>query len=181
MYRAMTTTQSDDNEEAPCWYAVRTRSRHEAKVSVALSEKEFEVFYPAIYVLSRWKDRKKKIKKPLFSGYTFVRCVMGYEPRLAILKVFGVVNILGNASNCAVPIPDEQIDTVKRLVDSGYTPRPHPYLNKGDKVVVKEGSMLGATGYFVDAGKETGRLIVSVDMLGRSLEVDIDAHMVERF
>ncbi|MBU2591330.1 MAG: UpxY family transcription antiterminator [Nitrospinota bacterium] len=174
-------TQSNDKTDDSCWYAVRTRSRHEAKVSDALTDRGFEVFYPTVSVLSRWKDRKREVKRPLFSGYLFVRCVMAYESRLAILKVFGVANILGSASKYAAPIPDEQIDSVKKIVDSGYVPRPHPYLNEGDMVVVKEGSMLGATGYFVGAGKERGKLVVSVDMLGRSLEVDIEAHMIERF
>jgi len=172
--------QRNDKEE-PCWYAVKTRSRHEAKVMNALADRGLEVFYPTISVMNRWKDRKKMVSKPLFPGYLFVRCVMAYESRMAILKTFGVAGIIENASNCAAPIPDEQVEAVMKLVDSGYAPRPHPYLNEGDKVVVKEGSMLGATGYFIGVGKDKGKLVVSVDMLGRSLEVDIDSYMVEQF
>jgi len=78
--------------DAPAWYAVWTRSRHEQVVREQLERKGLEAFLPTITRWSHWKDRKKQIDWPLFPGYCFVR-FNGAE-RLPVLKCTGVVNIV---------------------------------------------------------------------------------------
>ena len=78
--------------DAPAWYAVWTRSRHEQVVREQLERKGLEAFLPTITRWSRWKDRKKQVDWPLFPGYCFVR-FNGAE-RLPVLKCTGVVNIV---------------------------------------------------------------------------------------
>ena len=79
-------------QEAPAWYAIWTRSRHEQVVREQLQRKGLEAFLPTITKWSRWKDRKKQIDWPLFPGYCFAR--FSGADRLPVLKCTGVVNIV---------------------------------------------------------------------------------------
>ena len=54
------------------WYVLHTRSRFEKKMLAELTERSIEVFLPMREIISRWKDRKKRIWMPLFPGYIFV-------------------------------------------------------------------------------------------------------------
>ncbi|MEE8209751.1 MAG: shikimate kinase, partial [bacterium] len=51
------------------WYALRTMSRHEQKVTDRLLGKDFHAFLPTIEAWSRRKDRRKRITRPMFPGY----------------------------------------------------------------------------------------------------------------
>jgi transcription antitermination factor NusG len=97
------------------------------------------------------------------------------------LQIPGVVNTIGNAESRAVSIPEDQIESVKKVVNSGAVARPHPYLKEGDKVIVKYGQLAGAVGFYVKTNTEKGVLVISLDMLGRSVEIDIDVNLVNKF
>ena len=43
-----------------CWYAIRTRARHEKQVRDRLESQGIEQLLPTVIKLSQWKDRKKK-------------------------------------------------------------------------------------------------------------------------
>lgn len=162
------------------WYAVRTRSRHEEVAAELLQRKTFSVFLPKITCWSKRKDRKKKILKPLFPGYFFVHFELTNEQWLEIKKTHGVVDLV-SVNKKPAPIPDEQILSVRSVVESGMTFINRPYLNRGDKVLVVNGSLKGATGIFLRDEKKKGKLVVSVDLLNRSLEVEMDETDVDRF
>ena len=70
---------------APRWYALRTRSRHEKIVRDQLASQGIEPLLPTVKRLSQWKDRKKEIEVPLFSGYCFVRFAVDHK--LPLLKL----------------------------------------------------------------------------------------------
>ncbi|MFV1951348.1 MAG: transcription termination/antitermination protein NusG [Nitrospinota bacterium] len=163
------------------WYAVRTRSRHEQKVNAQLIGKSFEVFYPQIKVWSRRKDRKKKIFKPLFPGYLFVHCNLTNDNWLNILKTFGVANLLGYDDQKPSPVPDEQILSIKKVLDTDIPIVVHPYLQEGERVIVVDGPLKDVTGVFVGMNNKKGKLIIAVDLLNRSLETEIDSSAVEKF
>lgn len=161
------------------WYAVRTRSNHEFKASDLLGKKSLNTFYPAVHRWSRRKDRKKKILRPLFPGYIFVECPADAKSWLDIKKTDGVVGILGN-DNVPESIPEDQIGSVRKMVGSGIDPLPHPYLKTGDRVVVVDGPLKGAEGIFEKLNDKKGSLVISVDLLGRSLAAEVDNSSVER-
>ncbi len=167
------------NETSLNWYAVRTRSNYEHKVNCLLAKKSSNTFYPTVLKWSRRKDRKKKIARPLFPGYLFVECTCSPYDWLEIKKTDGVVNILGN-KKIPQPIPQEQIDTVRKIVEAGIDPLPHPYLNIGERVVVVDGPLRGAVGIFERFNDKKGSLVISVDLLGRSLSAEVDSSVVER-
>ena len=99
----------------PRWYALRTKSRHEKLVRDRLAGQGLEPLLPTVRRLNQWKDRKKEVETPLFSGYCFVR--FSWPERAPVLKVSGVVNVVGGG-NSPEPIPDEEIVALKTLMSS---------------------------------------------------------------
>ena len=162
------------------WYGVRTKSRHEEKVNIRLQKKLFDVFLPKLEVWSRRKDRKKRILTPLFSGYLFVRCKLTKEIWLEILKTFGVAYVVGLTDE-PTPIPENQINVIKKVLDSKIALNLHPYVNIGDQVIVIDGPLQVTVGYYVAPNHDKGKLILSLDLLNRSIEVEIDGSSVEMY
>jgi transcription antitermination factor NusG len=159
------------------WFAIWTRSRHEQVVRQQLEKKGFESFLPTIPRWSRWKDRKKKIDWPLFPGYCFARFVPGST--LAILKCTGVVNIVSFEGKPA-PIPDHEIEGIRRLVTSDLQYDPCPLIHEGMMVEVSHGALKGVIGRLVRKGAHA-RLVLSVDLIGQAVSVEVDAADVKPY
>src|SRR5712664_814083 len=158
------------------WYAVYTRHQHEKNAARILEYKEFEVFLPLYKTRHRWKDRIKEVSVPLFPGYLFVR--EGFQRWLAILTTPGVSSIVSSGGQ-PVAIPFSEIEGVKRVVESTLRVEPHPFLKSGDWVRVKYGPIAGVEGILLRK-KNVARLVLSVEMLGKSAAVEVDATDVER-
>jgi transcriptional antiterminator NusG len=159
--------------EQPAWYALYTRSRFEKKLMGELSERSVEVFLPMREILSRWKDRKKRIWLPLFPGYIFVHHVDTPANRFRILNVPGAVRFVGFNAR-AVPIPQDQIDAVRRFLESNLSVDPYPYIKIGRRVEVIAGPLTGIQGKLVQK-KGRFRFVIQVDLIRQAISVEIDA------
>jgi transcription antitermination factor NusG len=158
------------------WFAVSTRPRWEKLVSEALEGKGFEAFLPVCASRRRWSDRIKELEVPLFSGYLFCRMSL-QERRLPVLTTPGVRQIVG-IGRTPVPVPEGEIDAIRAIVASGLAAQPWPFVKVGDRVRIKCGSLEGVEGILA-ASKKHHRLVVSVELLQRSVAVDIDQAWVE--
>lgn len=155
----------------PHWYAIRTRSRHEKRVHEQLVGRGIEPFLPLVTRISRWKDRRKKIQIPLFSGYCFAR--FDLSQRLQVLKAVGVVGIVG-INGYAEPLPEGEIEAIQRLVASPFRYDPYPYLKEGMWVEVIRGPLMGVKGILVRK-EPRDRLVLSVNLIRQAASVAIDA------
>ena len=163
----------------PSWYALWTRSRHEKIVRDQLAKKtDVDVFLPTIGKWSRWKDRKKKIDWPLFPGYVFARFVP--DERIGILKVDGVVQIISN-NGILSPIPVEEIESIRTRVESELAYDPVPLIKEGDMVKVTSGPLKGVVGRLVQKKGAQARLVLSVDLIGQAVSVEVDAADVKPY
>lgn len=160
------------------WYAVHTMSRHEKVVNKHLKAKNIPIFLPLIEVWSRRKDRKKRIKVPLFKGYLFVNIFLDNNKHLEIIKTPGVVNIIGNQSE-PLPIPDEQINSIRLLLENDVLITPVSYLKVGQRVKIVNGPLTGVEGILLKNYPNKKKLVVSVDLLQRSVSVDVNSIDVE--
>jgi len=158
------------------WYAIFARHQHEKAVALALSNKNLEVYLPLYRSLRRWQDRDKQLWLPLFPGYLFIREGLGRQ--LQILTTPGVLHIVGWGGRPAV-VPYSQLDAVRRMLASRLEVETHPYMKCGDHVRVKSGPLMGLEG-ILTRKKGVARLVISVEMLGRSASVEIDILNVER-
>jgi transcription antitermination factor NusG len=166
-----------DHLESPrAWYALYTRHQHEKTVAHILTNKGFETLLPLYAVARRWKDRTKVLFLPLFPCYVFLSG--GLERRLDIMTTPGIHALVSNAGQPAA-IPPVEIDAIRRAVESGSRVEPHPLLKCGDWVSVKCGPLAGIEGILVRK-KNLYRLVLSVEMLGKAVSVEVDAFLVER-
>src|SRR4030067_1619730 len=125
------------------WYAIYVRPRHEFQVFGRLAKTGIEAFLPTVGRLSKWKDRKRLVEFSLFPIYIFVHINKDSKDRLATLKIKGVIKFLGVSSNKPENIPDEQIVSLKRLVENKGALEPYPYLKEGERVRIKDGPLAG--------------------------------------
>ena len=157
------------------WWAIYTRHQHEKHVADALQSKGYDVFLPQYQSVRRWKDRRKLLSLPLFPGYVFVRGTR--QRRLGIVSTPGVHMVLSQGEDAAV-IPETEIDAIRRTLDAKFAVEPHPYLNCGDRVRVIRGALEGLEGILVRK-KNFYRLVLSVEMLAKSVCVEIEATDVQ--
>jgi len=71
------------------------------------------------------------------------------------------------------PVPETEIRAVQKLLASGYPVQPWEYLRIGECVRIVEGPLAGVQGILLSE-KSALRVVVSVDVLQRSIAVDID-------
>ena len=161
---------------APCWFALETRHHCEKRVVQELSRKGIETFLPERTEIRSWSDRAKTIRVPLFPGYAFVRLDRSRDTRLRVLQTAGVTGLV-SAHGEAVPVPTDQVEHLRRLLQENVPCSLHAFLRAGQRIRVRGGSLDGVEGILVDSG--TRHLVISIDCLQRSLAVRIEGYELE--
>lgn len=188
MYRDKTNSGNKRNDEAdhreynsvyqsPSWYAVSTLSRHEKVVALALDTLGLDQYLPLIDEERQWSDRKTMISVPLFPGYLFVQMARTPELQLSVRKIPGVVDFVRNQSGPLI-VPQNEIESVRGLLAHGARCSPCPFLEAGDPVRVVRGPFAGIEGILIRSGAQS-RVVVSVNIIHRSVAVDVAACTVE--
>jgi transcription antitermination factor NusG len=161
---------SSELEDSANWYALYTCPQQEKTVARQFEHHRIACFLPLYHSVRRWKDRRKELDLVLFPGYVFVRIAL--RNKLQVLRVPGAVRLV-SFNGEPVALPQEQIESLRsRLASSGHI-EPHPYLRTGRRVRVRSGSMQGLEGIVVRR-KDRCRLVFSVDVIQRSVAVEID-------
>jgi transcriptional antiterminator NusG len=160
------------------WFAIHTRSQCEAKVQAALARDGVTVLYPFYRFKSKWTDRRQVIERPVFPGYIFAD-ISDNAARTHVLVATGVVRILGSM----LPIPDWEIDLVRRLMESPdslcaalpaiYEPRIE------DLVEVSYGPLIGLQGR-VTRTRGKVRVWVSIPSMMAGVPVEVDAQSLRK-
>jgi len=88
-----------------------------------------------------------------------------------------VAGLVGN-SNGPLPIPDQQIEDIRAILSSDVEYTVHPYLTEGDRVRVVRGVLAGVEGRLLRTNSAS-RLIISIEMIHKSLAVSVSRQDVE--
>jgi transcription antitermination factor NusG len=152
------------------WYALTVKPRHERTAAQNLRQKGLEDFSPVYRTRRRWSDRLKDLELHLFPGYVF--CRFTYGERMQVLNTPSVTSIVG-FGRMPTPVDEAEIEAVRRILASGYPALPWPYLKTGQQVRIEDGCLAGLTGTVVRE-KDTSRVVVNVELLQRSVAVEID-------
>ncbi len=154
------------------WYAVWTRSRHENVVRQQLAQKHIEAFLPTVSRWSRWKDRRKKVEWPLFPGYCFAR--FDGADTLPILKCAGVLSIVSFEGRPA-PIMDEELNSLRLVVETTLAYDPCPLIREGEMVEVFRGPLCGITGRLLRKDARHATVMLSIDLINQAVRVEVEA------
>jgi transcriptional antiterminator NusG len=167
-------------DRPPHWYVIHTRGRHEAKVEGALRDRGLETFLPLAKIPSRRRDRKLILELPLFPGYLFLHASVDQKTYLDIIRVSGVVRILGNNGNLS-PVPQRTIDSLKTMTESDRPYFPYRFLKRGTWVRILDGPLAGIVGIILERSEKKRTLVVSVELFRRAVAVQIGDDAIEPY
>jgi transcription antitermination factor NusG len=159
----------------PRWYAAYTCANREKRVAELLEVREVEYFLPLHSSVRRWKDRRVMLELPLFPGYVFVRMAM--RDRLQVQTVPGVARLVG-FDGSPTALPEQDIEVLRTSLADAVRAEPHPYLSAGRRVRMRSGPLAGMEGVLLRR-KGSFRLVISIELIQRSVAVDADAADVE--
>jgi transcription termination/antitermination protein NusG len=164
------------------WYAVHTRSRHEDRVHLGLTQKAFNAFLPKMEVWSKRQDRRKRILIPMFPGYLFVELSsLDNVTKVDVLKTFGVVRILGKTRGAEpLPIPDEKINAIQRIVQSKVEVQQFQYPKVGEPAQIIDGPFKGMEGLVIRTDYEKELFVIAIELLQRSVAIKLEGFQIAR-
>ena len=116
-----------------------------------------------------------KLQLPLFAGYVFVRLAL--RDRLRVLEAPGVAKLVG-FNGTPTALPQQEIEALRTSLGDGIGAEPHPYLKVGRRARVKVGPLQGMEGILVQK-KNRSRFVISIDLIQRSVAVEINGSEVE--
>ncbi|HUX09294.1 MAG TPA: UpxY family transcription antiterminator [Terriglobia bacterium] len=157
------------------WYAAYTCSHHEKRVAEQLRQKSVEHFLPVYETVRRRKDRRVRLEMPLFPGYVFVHLALCH--RLPVLQIPSLVQLV-RFNGTPAALPDDDIECMRRGLERGVRAEPHPYLTAGRRVQIRSGPFEGRQGILLRR-KGKLRVVLSIDLIARSVVTDVDEADVE--
>jgi transcription termination/antitermination protein NusG len=164
--------------EAP-WFALWTHSNCEERVREQLAGLGFRTFLPTVRDWSRRAGVRRVVVRPMFPSYLFVQHVIDKHSYIEIMKTKGLVRILGERWDRLERIPSSEVSAIKRVADSPLPVMPHPFLHEGQRVRIIDGPLAGVTGILVRSRPQRGLLVLTIDLLRRSVAVEVDCTAVE--
>ena len=161
------------------WHVLWTRSHCEQLVHDQLAGKRFDLFLPKFEAWTMRSGARSLAGTPLFPGYLFLRHALDKESYLEVRKARGLVSILGDGWDRPAILPDSEIDSIRRMAGAKVPVAAHPYLKEGRRVRVTRGSLAGLEGILLQLKLQHGLLVLSLNLLQRSVAVEVDCTAVE--
>lgn len=153
------------------WYAAYTCANHEKRVALELHARAVEHFLPLYKCTRRWKDRKVQLEMPLFPGYVLLHLALRYK--LRVLEIPSVVRLVGFNGQPAA-LPEDEVEALRAGLSRDGCATPCPNLAAGRRVLITRGPFAGLEGIFKQK-KNSFRVVVSLDLIQRSIALDVDS------
>ena len=176
---AQAVAQAEAEEPSvPRWYALYTRSHCEQLVYNQLVARGFRAFLPKIEMWSRRAGQRHLASMPMFSNYLFLRHAMNKMSYIEVRQARGLVRILGERWDRLGVVPDAEIQAIQKVLYARVPVLSHPYLKEGQRVRILGGALAGVEGLLVRYRPEKGIVVLSIDLLQRSVAVEVDCSIV---
>jgi transcriptional antiterminator NusG len=162
----------------PPWHVLWTHSNCEDLVGSQLMAAGFHPFVPRVESWARRNGSRRAVRVPLFPGYLFLNDALDKARHVEVRKARGVVAILGEGWERPAVVPEAEIEAIRKVVDARVPALLHPYLKAGRRVRIAAGALAGVEGILVRVRPDKGLLVLSVDLLQRSVAVEVDCTQV---
>ncbi len=160
----------EQNNGNKYWFALYTKPRHEFKAEQQLKACGIEYFLPTVTRLKQWSDRKKKVKEPLFKSYIFIHA--NEKERLIALEQYAIVRTIYFNGKPAV-VPDWQIENLRKMLEKNVEVFVRDAIKVGSRVKIVSGPFAGIEGVVYKTTNQEQMLAVTIDLLRRSVVVQI--------
>jgi len=156
------------------WVAIQVQSNAERNVDLGLKQRGYESFLPLYKIRRQRSHGSVTLELPLFRGYLFCRWAAFNPDR--IVAIPRVVRIIGNGRT-PIPVDECEITALQTISRAGVAAKPWPFLRVGQHIQVVAGPLRGAEGSILRL-KDEWRLVVSVNLLQRSVAAEIDRNCI---
>jgi transcriptional antiterminator NusG len=172
------------------WYVVHAYSGFENQVKKYLMErvernemqdKFGEILVPMEEVVEMREGQKKRSERKFFPGYVLVQMEMDDESWHLVKDVPKVLGFIGGTSDKPAPISDREADSIlQRIQDTVDKPKPKVLFEPGEVVRVIDGPFNDFNGVVEEVNYEKSRMLVAVQIFGRSTPVELEFGQVEK-
>ncbi len=172
------------------WYVVHAYSGFESYVKkvlesrIAMSEhkKKFgEIMVPTEEVVEMREGSRRKSERKFFPGYVLVQMEMDNDTWHLVKEVPKVLGFIGGTSDKPAPITEAEADAILNRVEEGVDrPRPKVLFEVGEVVRVNDGPFNDFNGVVEEVNYEKSKMLVSVQIFGRSTPVELAFGQVEK-
>lgn len=172
------------------WYVVQAFSGFEGSVKRSLVERvkragleEFfgEILVPTEEVVEIRNGQKRRSERKFFPGYVLVNMEMNDETWHLVRDVPRVLGFIGGTADKPAPITEKEANAILQRVQEGVEkPRPKVLFEPGEVVRVTDGPFNDFNGVVEEVNFEKNRLLVAVQIFGRSTPVELEFSQVEK-
>ncbi len=176
------------------WYVVKVQSGREESIKEAIERRVKiegleEYFGKIIIPIERsveMKNGKRVVReRKLYPGYLMVEVEYNDQILYLFRETSGVGDFVGGGPNHAPqPMPPHEVERMERsqmpgAVSDKKLPPPKPKFDRGDRVQVKDGVFSGMEGEVKDVLEAKGMVRVTLTVLGRPVDVELEYWQVE--
>ena len=172
------------------WYVVQAFSGFEGVVKRSLEErieragmgdKFGDILVPTEEVVEMRNGQKRRSERKFFPGYVLVRMELDDDSWHLVKDVPKVLGFIGGTADRPAPISDKEADNILQKVQEGVEkPRPKVLFDVGEVVRVTDGPFNDFNGVVEEVNFEKNRLLVAVQIFGRSTPVELEFSQVEK-
>lgn len=172
------------------WFVVQAFSGFEGVVKRSLEErieragmgdKFGEILVPTEEVVEIRNGQKRRSERKFFPGYVLVRMEMDDDSWHLVKDVPKVLGFIGGTADRPAPISDKEANDILNKVQEGVEkPRPKVLFDVGEVVRVTDGPFNDFNGVVEEVNFDKNRLLVAVQIFGRSTPVELDFSQVEK-
>ena len=172
------------------WYVVQAYSGFENQVKRSLEERIVRfglqdafgrVLVPTEEVVEMREGHKRKSERKFFPGYVLVEMEMNDSTWHMVKETPKVLGFIGGKADKPAPITQKEVDNIMRRVEEGAEkPRPKVLFDAGEIVRVTDGPFKDFNGVVEEVNYDKSRLLVAVQIFGRSTPVELEFYQVEK-
>ncbi len=161
-----------NDPHTPRWWVLKARPRCEKKIQSLLQEQGQQVFLPCRASRREYSSKSVTFTVPLFPGYVFSQfsplqksAVLASTPSAGLIEVADQHTFI------------RQIDALQELLNRTQEVELCPFIEQGKRVRITSGKFRGMEGIVARYSRKK-RLILSLDLLRQSVEVELPAEAV---
>lgn len=172
------------------WYVVQAFSGFELQVKRSLGERivrfdmedQFgQILVPTEEVVEMREGQKKRSERKFFPGYVLVEMEMNDDTWHMVKNTNRVLGFIGGSGDKPAPITQKEVSAILQRVEEGVDkPKPKILFDVGEVVRVNDGPFKDFNGVVEEANYEKSRLLVAVQIFGRSTPVELEFYQVEK-
>jgi transcriptional antiterminator NusG len=172
------------------WYVVHAYSGFEAYVKKVLESRvlasEFQpcfgkILIPTEEVVEMKDGVRRKSERKFFPGYVLVQMEMNNDTWHMVKQVPKVLGFIGGTSSTPAAISEAEANSILNRVEAGVDkPKPKILFEVGEVVRVNDGPFNDFNGVVEEVNYEKSKMLVSVQIFGRSTPVELGFSQVEK-